>query len=477
MQKIGLSVFFCMLLLSGTMHAQQLEVPSQYSTIQSAINAAQNGDTVLVSRGRYFENINYNGKAITVASRFIITRNPEDIKFTIIDGSQPTVPDSASCVRIYRPQSSIQDTSAALIGFSITGGRGTVWADEHNPESFYREGGGILIQYMSPRILYNIIYQNEAYVKTGIASAGGGAIRCGDGNPVISNNIINNNKARYGAGIVLNYSGAQIHNNIIANNYGGEDYGGSGIWINGRPVAPQMISNNTIVRNRSKKPGGGFYIYAATLTAKNNIIWGNTASVGPQIYNEGNASFTYCDIQNGFTGTGNINIDPKFADSTFILSVDSPCVDAGDTSSVYNDIPSGAGSQLAAPPSLGTIRNDLGAFGGKRVFSLSYTVSDVEVNQAPELESDFRIFGNYPNPFNPSTTISYYLPKTSRLKIQYYSILGDLLSEVDQGEQSAGYHTIGFSVGKDAGLTASGIYLAVLTNGEHRKTLKMTLLK
>ncbi len=54
------------------------------------------------------------------------------------------------------------------------------------------KGGGILIQYWSPRIRFNIIRDNEAHGLTvaGLTSAGGGAIRCGDGNPLIENNIV-----------------------------------------------------------------------------------------------------------------------------------------------------------------------------------------------------------------------------------------------------------------------------------------------
>ena len=61
-----------------------------------------------------------------------------------------------------------------------------------------------MIPYWAPRIRFNIIKDNEAYNKIGVASAGGGAIRCGDGNPLIENNIIVHNRGRYGAGIVFN---------------------------------------------------------------------------------------------------------------------------------------------------------------------------------------------------------------------------------------------------------------------------------
>ena len=72
--------FLALLLLPPILRAQQtIHVPADQSTIQAAINAAKNGDTVLVAPGTYIENINFNGKAITVTS----SGGPS---VTIIDG-------------------------------------------------------------------------------------------------------------------------------------------------------------------------------------------------------------------------------------------------------------------------------------------------------------------------------------------------------------------------------------------------------
>ena len=347
----------------------RLLVPSQYATIQSAINAASQHDTVLVSPGTYFENINFRGRGIVLASTYILSHDTAMIDATIINGSQPADPDSASCVIIAsKVPSTFSDTSAMIIGFRITGGTGTKWNDEHNPGSVYREGGGILVQYLSPRILHNHITYNQATDGSGgMASTGGGGIRCGDSNPLIANNVIDNNQGKYGAGIVFNYCGGIIRNNLIAHNTGGQDYGGSGLWILGEssPATPRLAINNTIIYNYSTGPGGGIRAWSTTMTIKNNILWGNTASLGSQIF-AATSSVTaiYNDIQGGFAGSGNINLNPEFDVMNYYLSGISPCIDEGDSTAVYNDLSDPLNPSSALFPSKGTTRNDMGAYGG-----------------------------------------------------------------------------------------------------------------
>ena len=66
--------------------ATTIGVPADYSTIQAAINAAQDGDIVLVAPDTYNENLTISGKTITLASEFYNSGNPSDISSTIIDG-------------------------------------------------------------------------------------------------------------------------------------------------------------------------------------------------------------------------------------------------------------------------------------------------------------------------------------------------------------------------------------------------------
>jgi len=388
------TVLFFSVFLIVTVKGTVIEVPGNYPSIQQAINAATDGDTVLVSPGRYFENINFLGKNILVTSYFMFDSDVSYISNTIIDGSQPAHPDTASCVLIV----SGEDTTAVLQGFTLTGGTGTKWIDEHGAGT-YVEGGGILIAFSSPTIKNNLIINNEAINSpSGTLSAGGGAMRCGDGSPKILNNVITNNKGMYGGGIVLNYcSDALMKNNIITANKvflavpGRQTFGGGGVWIletlPGNDL-PNILENNTITSNSSNSIGGGVRIWTANATLKNNIVWNNFQEDNTQIHISGsNTLIEYNNVENGIDGTGNINLHPSFTDSSFYLNGDSPCIDSGDPALQYNDPEDSNSPGNALFPSKGTIRNDIGAYGG----AMSFLFSDFSSAKfyVPSLEYNF----------------------------------------------------------------------------------------
>jgi hypothetical protein len=163
-------------------------VPEDYSLIQEGINASSDGDTVLVSEDTYYENINYFGKAILLASEFIMDGDTNHINNTIINGSEPVNPDLGSVVTFF-PES---DTTSVLCGFTITAGTGTLVAAAGNA----RLGGGVFFgsggKLINNHIEYNTI-SNEGWASGGGIFAGGPL----DTLPwvVLRNNRITNNKA------------------------------------------------------------------------------------------------------------------------------------------------------------------------------------------------------------------------------------------------------------------------------------------
>jgi hypothetical protein len=344
----------CQFLCAGSALSQGgrvRRVPAEYRQIQLAIDSSADGDTVLVSPGRYYENINYRGKDIVVTSRYAITADVNDIVNTTIDGSRPRYPDSASVVLISNRRQGRQ----VLQGFTITGGTGTVWRDVRNG-GLYREGGGILSEFASPLIVHNIITKNDAILVRGaVRSAGGGAIRAGNGEPEIADNVIIGNRGGYGGAIVLYYTAARVSNNVIARNVGGYSFGGGALWIAARLArnAPNVIENNTIADNTAAGDtsgivdtnkvanengrGGAMLVYSGgayqnDVVMRNNIIWRNKQRIGGSISGDTAAvHISYSDVQGGWHGRGNIDADPQFADTvSYCLSSHSPGLDAGD---------------------------------------------------------------------------------------------------------------------------------------------------
>ncbi|HAX49545.1 MAG TPA: YCF48-related protein [Ignavibacteria bacterium] len=99
-------------------------------------------------------------------------------------------------------------------------------------------------------------------------------------------------------------------------------------------------------------------------------------------------------------------------------------------------------------------------------------------NNTSELPVEFRLYNNYPNPFNPSTLISFDIPKTSKVRLTVFNLLGEVVSQGVNEELSAGKYSYSFN-GSDL---SSGLYIyrleALSTEGEsYVKTFKMVLIK
>lgn len=94
-------------------------------------------------------------------------------------------------------------------------------------------------------------------------------------------------------------------------------------------------------------------------------------------------------------------------------------------------------------------------------------------NVSSEIPSEYKLFGNYPNPFNPSTKIKFDLPKSSIVKVNLYDINGRLVKEIVNENLKAGRYVTEFT----AENLSSGIFYYTILAGEFKETKKMILIK
>ena len=368
-------------------------VPEDYSTIQLAINNANNTDTVLVNSGIYVENITIDNLSISLLSSY----GPSN---TIIDGNY-----NGSVINV-----NSQEDSVLIKGFTIKNGIGelldagsrfgggiishnTVLILDsliiENNESF--AGGGICFYAMdftpTHSILKNSIIQNN------IASEGGGVFCINQSLNILQSTInnngmtpygsgggiqalvsdiniigsdINNNHSRFGGGIYIGNSDAEIETSIISNNL--SDSKGGGIWVGSDSqlsIFETLISDNmadgfggsifislswiainksTIVSNIISPTvlGAGIYADGGGTLIQNSIVYFNRREEDESINHNINGyssnylieyDVEYSDIEgsenwipNGF---GVISINPEFEEDSYFLSDVSPCIDAG----------------------------------------------------------------------------------------------------------------------------------------------------
>jgi hypothetical protein len=90
-----------------------------------------------------------------------------------------------------------------------------------------------------------------------------------------------------------------------------------------------------------------------------------------------------------------------------------------------------------------------------------------------QIPKEYALYQNYPNPFNPVTRIKYALPKSTRVKIWLYDIIGRRIKVLVDDQKPAGYHTLEFNGGN----LASGIYMYRIHADNFISTKKMLLIK
>jgi hypothetical protein len=101
----------------------------------------------------------------------------------------------------------------------------------------------------------------------------------------------------------------------------------------------------------------------------------------------------------------------------------------------------------------------------------------VGVENDPEITS-FKLVGNYPNPFNPSTKIVFEVPTQSNVRIEIYNVLGQKVRTLINGERTPGHYEMLWNATDDSGnKLSSGMYIAVMNAGDYNHSIKMNLVK
>ena len=381
-----LMIFLCFILVLN-LSAIIINIPADQPTIQAGIDASVNADTVLVQPGTYFENINYTGKLITIASLMLTTQNPSYISQTIINGNQ-----NGRVVTFENEENS----EAILCGFTITNG-----VAQGNSNWYEDCGGGIYCgYYTNPKLNDLVIIENTA-------EDSGGGIYCDElnGGANLTNVTICGNSAEYGGG--------------IANCSGGY---------------PSSISlSNVSIRENSAINGGG-------------IFWG-----GDEIYFD---SENRCSIYSN-TSSNNLGSDLYFE---YLYSAIIPI--KIDTFSVF-------------------CPTDYYAFPIENLFF--DILHDPTGSEANNILGDYPAIQmtNYPNPFNPTTTIEFSIQIDSKIDLSIFNINGQKIKTLTHDEFIKGNHSLIWNGNDNFGNSvSSGVYLYKLkVNGKIVAMKKCLLLK
>ncbi len=350
--------------------------PADFNNIQAAINDSNDGDTIIVADGTYtgFGNrdIDFFGKAITLRSE----NGPENC---IIDCNGTT--DEAHRGFYFHEA---EEANSIVWGLTIVNGCipggffgwGDPWVQSPNNVV----GGGIYCELASPSII-------NCVVRDCITEYGGG-IGCVEASPVIIDCMVADcyaggigiwRSGGYGGGIALiKQSKAKIINCTIRDNHCWLNSRGGGIFCFDR--CSPVLTNCTLTGNKAFSYGGGIHIeYYSNPTLSNCIFWGDSPE---EIYVYDSTSvITYSNVQGGWSGAGNINRDPCFANpskndyhlksqagrwnpNVNVWVTDdntSPCIDAGNPMSPIG---------LEPFPNGGVV--NMGAYGGTVKASKSY---------------------------------------------------------------------------------------------------------
>ena len=308
------------------------------------------------------------------------------------------------------------------------------------------KGGGIYCYGFSPSLQNVTISDN-------LCNHGGGGLYCYLTNPILDNVVIVNNSASSnyggdGGGIYCMESNPSLQNVTISGNSASSSGGdGGGIYCNESSPSLQNVTISDNSASSTNGFGGGIYCYNSNPILVNCIMW-NDSPWEEICIESGSVTATYSDIEDGWAGIGNIDSDPEFIDpanGNYNLSETSPCIDAGDPSSPLD--PDGTTA-------------DMGAW----FYNQGSAIEDNEIENVK-----FNL-SNYPNPFNPLTTIKFDIKENEIGGIKIFNIKGQLL---ESHQFEAGEHDFQW----DASSMSSGVYLYQFQTENSTVSKKMLLLK
>jgi len=449
-------------------------IPDSFPSIQAGINASATGDTVLVRPGTYFENIK-------IRSKDVVLRSVSGPGVTIIDGSQPDHPDSASVIHLFNV-----GTAGRVEGFTIQGGKGSLSLGA----LLGRRGGGIFIEGGAGQgaiIEGNWILHNTV-VGSQLPREGGGI--CAYGSARILRNRIGFNSLIGNGGGIFFYHGGTLTRIMIENEIYGNvatsqvAYGeGGGCYI-GRNV---QFSRNIVALNQSEAEGGGLRIQAGaqsevTLIEGNTVfanlsnsgsggIWMIGSSSFPSltmfanivVYNQGgiqcqdNGGFDVAFECNDVIGNDpdligdcgimldegtNFRADPLFGQVNIPYSPGDLCVQP-DSPVLPENTPQGCGLVGA--------RGECGFIG---------------IKEAQETIRAFHAGASYPNPAVGITHIPFTLGDPVPVEATVYTVAGRTVRRLDTRTFARGAHDLEWD-GRDASgeVVAPGIYVARIKAG------------
>jgi parallel beta-helix repeat protein/predicted outer membrane repeat protein len=265
---------------------------------------------------------------------------------------------------------------------------------EFNNNSSQTGGGGISCVGDDTTVIDDCLFANN----TVYGSGSGGAILCDNSSPQITNSTFNLNWAEVhgGAFYLHDLSSPTITNCLISNN--GSQQDGGGIFCD--YASSPTLTNCTVTENSSASYGGGLF---AGLNSQPNfdscIIWNNHSNGtagGIKIDSSSSLSASYSTIEGGWSGTGNISLDPLFVDSAnedFRLNhigagqpTDSPCIDSGNPGVIP----------------FGTTRTD--GLADITIVDIGYHLSDIFIDSDSDGLEDYQEISYFlTNPFDQDT--------------------------------------------------------------------------